>query len=644
MAAGSSIWATHFVAMLAYEPVAPVSLDGTLTIVSLLIAVAGTGIGFVIAASGITRFAPLVGGGLVGVAIACMHYAGMLGYRVEGVVSWDRAYLDASVAIAIVFSAAALHFAVRRAFWGDKFIAIGMLIAAIVGLHFTGMTALHVSPLSIDVSQTNPDALHGLAVAIAGASLLVLGTGLVSYLIDDSSRAEADEQFRVLSQFDALTGLPNRASFNGRLRHKIEMIAETGERAAMIAIDLDRFKEVNDLCGHGVGDDVLRIIARRMSKGLRAGEFLARLGGDEFAAIKRIRSDAELTEFLARLRNALMQPVHVNDRAFTIGASVGVAIYPNDATSDEMLINNASLAMYRAQGMLTEKVCFYERSMDERVRGRRRLAAELKEAAENEELELYYQVQKSVGTGEILGYEALLRWRHPIAGFIPPSDFIPLAEENGLILQIGAWVLRRACYDAASWEPRYRVAVNLSAVQFGHSDLPTLVREALKDSGLAAERLELELTESTIIADKVRSIAVLKELKALGATIAIDDFGTGYSSLDTLRSFPFDKIKLDRSFMSDIETNNQAIAILRAVMALGKSLDIAVLAEGIETEGQRSILESERCDEAQGYLLGRPAPLRAHLATGELVLSLLSPSRPFRHSIPQSAPFETLTH
>ena len=621
VAAGSAIWCTHFIAMLAYYPDVPVSFDPVMTIVSLLIAMAGVQLGLVVAASGLTRLAPAVGGGIVGLAIVAMHYTGMMAYRVQGIVSWDRPYLVASIFLSVMFSGLALHFAMRRVSRSDKYTATGVLVLAIVSLHFTGMTAFRVSPMLIDGSFSDPAALQALALAVAGVALIIVGAGLASYLIDNSMRAESYERLRHMAMNDNLTSLPNRASFNDHLDHELRIVEETGGKVALIGIDLDRFKEINDLRGHAAGDEVLKILARRMSNLLSDGEFAARLGGDEFAAVYRMQHQAGLADFLARLEAALFKPIRIDDYEIVPGASLGVALYPDNADNKEALINNADLAMYRAKTDIMRAVCFYEQSMDETVRARRTLASELRQAIENNQLDIHYQVQTSISTGEVCGYEALLRWEHAQHGFIPPSEFIPLAEENGLIQQMGEWVLRTACARAASWEPPYKVAVNLSPVQFAHTDLPKLVLEILIETGLPADRLELELTESTIFADRERSLHMLRRIKALGVSIALDDFGTGYSSLDTLRSFPFDKIKLDRSFMSEIESSPQAKAIIRAVLALGKSLDIPVLAEGIETQGQLTLLSTEGCDEAQGYLLGRPVPLHQIITSGQIRLT-----------------------
>jgi predicted signal transduction protein with EAL and GGDEF domain len=303
------------------------------------------------------------------------------------------------------------------------------------------------------------------------------------------------------------------------------------------------------------------------------------------------------------------RPMDVEGHRLSTGASMGVALYPNDGQLPEALIANADLAMYRAKGSLSGQVCFYDVEMDEAARDRTKMAKELWVAIEEKQLYLNYQVQKSVSTGEITGYEVLLRWRHPERGLVSPADFIPVAEECGAILPIGEWVLREACREAAGWPVAHKIAVNLSPVQIAHTDMPALVHRVLIETGLKPGRLELEITESSIFSDKQRALHALRAIKALGVSIAIDDFGTGYSSLETLQSFPFDKIKLDRSFLADVERSEEAKAMVRAILALGQGLRIPVLAEGVETSVQLDILRQEGCHEAQGYLLGRPMPI-----------------------------------
>lgn len=619
--AGSAIWSTHFIALIGFDSGVPFEFDPIFTSISLLVAMVGAACGFVIAASGWFRLAPLAGGAIVGIAVSAMHYAGMMAYRVQGIVSWNEDYVAASVVFAIVLSAGAFHVAMNRG--ASKYsepLAAALLVLAILTLHLTGMTAFHVEPILIEGRYSNPAALQALGFAVAGVAVLIGCAGLAGYLIDEGVRAESYKELQQMALHDSLTGLPNRRSFNERLDQEIQFASETGGKVALIGIDLDRFKEINDLRGHATGDEVLKNLAKRMVDVLKENDFVARLGGDEFAAFHRTSTHADLMDFLTRIETVLTQLIKIDGYEFTPGASIGVAVYPDHATDKVTLVNNADLAMYRAKADVSQSVCFYEPSMDEVVRARRSLANELREAMLRDQLAIHYQVQTSVATREIVGYEALLRWEHPERGFIPPSEFIPIAEENGLIIQLGEWVLRTACLDAASWKPPYKVSVNVSPVQFAHVDLHKVIMEALLMSGLPANRLELELTETTIFANKERSLHILRQIKALGVTVALDDFGTGYSSLDTLRSFPFDKIKLDRSFIIEVESSLQAKAIIRAVLALGQSLAIPVLAEGIETEGQLELLKHEGCNEVQGYLLGRPAPLDQIVDSGQLAL------------------------
>ena len=417
------------------------------------------------------------------------------------------------------------------------------------------------------------------------------------------------EKLRHMALHDPLTRLPNRASFSEQAERALDFGRRAGRKVAVVGIDLDKFKELNDLRGHSAGDELLKALARRVEALLGEGEFIARVGGDEFAALKDFQEKGELLDFLSRLEIAVIEPVRIGGVDAAVQVSMGVAVYPGDGEDPETLMNNADLAMYRAKSDLVHTVCFYEPSMDEAVRERRTLAIALRHAMVEDQLEVHYQPQTLIATGKTCGYEALMRWTHPELGAIPPSVFIPIAEETGMMMGLGEWVLRRACADAGRWAAPCKVAVNLSPVQLDHPDLPRLVHQVLLETGLKPELLELELTESTLVKNPERSLHVLRQIRALGVTIALDDFGTGNSSLGTLRTFPFDKIKLDRSFVAELEVSSQATAIVRAVLALGNSLNVPVLAEGIETESQLALLAREGCDEAQGYLFGRPARL-----------------------------------
>ena len=604
VATGASVWCTHFIAMLAYDVAAPVTFEPLLTMISLLVAIGGSAFAFTLANRGST--AHLAAGGVVlGAAISGMHYLGMLAYHVDGLVRWDTGYIASSLVLAAGFGIGALLTAARGPAWQS----LPFFAAAVVGLHFTGMTALSVDPFVTGAPIAGSGTIEAVAVAIAGVALLIVGTGVASYVIDSDASEKTVESLRHMALNDALTGLPNRTSFASYLGHELERAEVSDHNLAVIGIDLDKFKEINDIRGHDAGDEALKIIGWRLTSLLRDGEFVARIGGDEFSAVKRFSEQKELHDFVSRLEAELFAPMNLDGAEVVAGASIGVSVYPHDGETAARLVGNADLAMYRAKADVARAVCYYEAEMDERARARRDLALDLRRAVELDQLELYYQVQESVAQrGTVVGYEVLLRWRHPVRGYVPPMEFIPLAEETGAILPIGEWVLREACRAAASWSEGGKIAVNLSAIQLTHGEMPRLVQTVLLETGLSPSRLELEITESCIIEDKVRSLHALRQIRALGVTVAIDDFGTGYSSLETLRAFPFDRIKLDRSFMNEVEHSPQARAIIRAVLALGRSLEISVLAEGVETEAQLELLRAEGCDEAQGYLLGRPAP------------------------------------
>ena len=433
--------------------------------------------------------------------------------------------------------------------------------------------------------------------------------GWVSTFEDITERRRAEQRIEHMALHDGLTGLANRTHYIGRLEEALSAASRDSTRVAVIGIDLDRFKEINDTHGHNVGDEVLCALADRLSSTLFPGEFVGRFGGDEFSAFKAFSSEVELTGFIDRLEGVLTAPIELGEVTVSPGASLGVAVFPQDGRDPEHLARSADLAMYRAKAAVNQSTCFYEHGMDEAARARRMLSNDLKGAQARGELSLAYQVQRSVIDQEVVGYEALLRWKHPVAGSIPPDRFIPIAEESGDILRIGAWVLRTACAEAARWPQPWRVAVNLSPVQLMQVELVELVAQTLLETGLPARRLELEITETALIADKARALHILRQIKALGVSIAIDDFGTGYSSLDTLHSFPFDKIKIDKSFLIESASSPQARAIIRAVLALGQSLSLPVLAEGLENAEQLELLKLEGCAEAQGYFFGKPAAM-----------------------------------
>lgn len=433
--------------------------------------------------------------------------------------------------------------------------------------------------------------------------------GFAKITRDRTEHLESQEKIVYLARHDVMTGLPNRLQLVERLDEAMSNLHRGEQQIAVFSIDLDGFKEVNDAFGHAVGDQLLSELGRRLKAMVGEGETAARFGGDEFVAFKVFRHPRMLADFMGRLQTALTAKLHLAQTDIIPGASIGVAVYPGDAEERTQLLNNADLAMYRAKKSMDEKICFYEATMDEASRARRAMARDLWTALERGQFHLNYQIQRAVSSDEITGYEVLLRWNHPVQGPISPMVFIPVAEECGAIGAIGDWVLEQACRDAVQWDLQPRIAVNLSALQLSNAALVERVRTVLADTGLPPERLELEVTETAIISDRERALYLLQQLKAMGVTIAMDDFGSGYSSLETLRAFPFDKIKLDRSFISELETSQQAKAFVRAMLALGHSLNVAVLAEGVETEAQRAILEREGCHQAQGFLFGHPALL-----------------------------------
>ncbi|MEA1834755.1 EAL domain-containing protein [Methylobacterium durans] len=719
VAGGSGIWATHFVAMLAFEPSVASGYHVGLTILSLVYAIALTGIGLAVALINVIPFAPVIGGAILGGGIAAMHYTGMLAFEVAGVIQWDPALVAASLILGAMLGSLALAVALSRYAYGRTVGAL-LLLLAICSHHFTAMGAVTITPdpsivisvtaiparwlavgvalasmailllacaaLALDIRDRRQalreqERLHSLANAAVEGLVVCCGDTIVSandsfgklvgvaaaelperalsgFLLDDKARQalarqsdlpieaeltqaaggtlpvelimrpvtygsqphyavavrdlrarrRAEGQIQFLAHHDALTGLANRTSFNQRLEQELILATATDRKLAVLCLDLDRFKEVNDLFGHAAGDAMLVSVARTVTELLDETQMMARLGGDEFAILMPCDHAVAAGRLAERVLEAL-RTGNADAAGPVIATSVGIALFPDDAAERALLLSYADTALYRAKSEGRGTYRFFEAKMGAQVRERRLLEHDLRHAVARGEMHLVYQPQTHVETGAVTGFEVLLRWQHPERGAVSPALFIPIAEESGLILQIGEWVLRQACREAASWDNPLSVAVNVSAVQIHAPHFVQLVHESLFQTGLNPNRLEIEITETALIRDPSRAQSTLRQLKALGVQIAMDDFGTGYSSLSNLRTFPFDKIKIDGSFIRSVDANEQTAAIVRSVLGLGRGLGLPVLAEGVETDAELRFLAAENCQAVQGYLTGRPAPI-----------------------------------
>lgn len=726
VAGGSGIWATHFIAMLAFEPSLPTGYAINLTILSLAYAIALTGAGLAVALWRALPAAPVLGGLILGGGIAAMHYTGMAAFEVPGHLRWDPTLVAASLILGGVLGAAGLQVGLAREGFTGRAVGALLLLAAICSHHFTAMGAITIVPdPSVAITDSAiPARWLGMAVALASVAILLMAVGAlmldlrerrqvilarerlnslanaavegllvcrgetivngndsfgalvglpasdlggvplarflpgagaqlalvakpdlpieaelsgaqgeaipvelivrpVTYgsephfavaVRDLRARRKAEGQIQFLAHHDALTGLANRASFTLRLEREMKRAAATEGKLAVLCLDLDRFKEVNDLFGHAAGDALLVSVARTITALLDENQLMARLGGDEFA----ILMPCDHAVAAGRLAEAVLEALRTENLDMVgpaAAASIGIAIYPDNANERALLLNYADTALYRAKSEGRSTYRFFEATMGAQVRDRRLLEHDLRHALARDEMHLVYQPQSDVASGRVIGFEVLLRWQHPVRGAVSPAVFIPIAEESGLILSIGEWVLREACREAASWTNPLAVAVNVSGVQIHAPNLVPLVQEVLRGTGLAPERLEIEVTETALIREPARAQVTLRQLKALGVRIAMDDFGTGYSSLSNLRAYPFDKIKIDGSFIRTVDSNEQTAAIVRSVLGLGRGLGMPVLAEGVETAEELSFLVGENCAAAQGYLMGRPSRIAtfAHL-------------------------------
>ena len=444
-------------------------------------------------------------------------------------------------------------------------------------------------------------------------TIVVQADGAARYIVgisEDVTESRANEARIVhLAHHDALTDLPNRAFLHERLVEAVAARRRSETLVGLLCIDLDNFKEVNDSLGHAAGDELLKQVAERLRGCVREGELVSRNGGDEFTILQpRLGSPDEARQLAERLIVELSRPFKVHDQDAVVGASVGIAVAPQDGDSADLLMRHADMALYRAKADGRGAARFFEAEMDARLQARRSLERDLRLAFAKGDLELHYQPLLTAGDERITGFEALLRWPHAERGYVSPAEFIPVAEEIGLIGPITEWVLKTACAEAVGWPQDVKIAVNLSPAHFRKQNPAFAVSRALAESGLAPNRLEVEITESVLLNDSESNLAILHQIRALGVRIAMDDFGTGYSSLSYLRFFPFDKIKIDRSFVHELHSNAQCAAIVRAVTTLGASLGVVTTAEGVETVEQMESLRAEGCHELQGFLFSRPVP------------------------------------
>src|SRR5882724_6032889 len=475
----------------------------------------------------------------------------------------------------------------------------------------------------------------GLRLFLTRRMTVLDDAGEPQYLIktheDVTDRRQTESRMAHMAYHDGLTDLPSRAAFLQALAQMIEACAGTEEEFAVLCIDLDGLKEINDVFGHAMGDKLLIEVANRLQDSARGG-VVARLSGDEFGLIIDGKQPSAGIELAEQVAVALAKEFQIDDKSVRAGATTGISVFPHNGGDAAALLANAGAALFRAKAKSRGSISIYEPEMDQQIRDRRVLHQDLSAAIRNGELSLHYQPQalsrQTVRNSEVIGFEALARWLHPVRGFVPPSDFIPLAEESGLIVEMGEWILREACREAASWPMPLQIAVNLSPAQFMHGDVVSLVHSILLETGLAPGRLELEITEGVLIEDFDRGLALLRRLKALGVRISMDDFGSGYSSLSYLQAFPFDKIKIDRAFVMNLGRNPQSAAIVRAVIGLGHGLEMSIVAEGVETQEQLGFLSEEGCDAVQGYFIGKPLPIGQYATlVGRSVVNGKEPAR-----------------
>ncbi len=611
---GGGVWSLHFIAMLGFMPGVAISYSIEETGWSIVVAILGAFAGFWVALSGLPKAVRVViGAALLTVSVGGMHYVGVVAMRLQGRFVLDHRQVVVSLVACAVFGAASVLAMSELRSVRRQLLLMTLLSLSVCLLHFTGMSAMS---LQLGLGPENQSGFVGsttLAAVVASLSIALLICSLSLSIMDRhlSDRSTREEQrYRTIAHHDALTGMANRVLFDIELTQALHQARRQGTSVAVICMDLDRFKFVNDLLGHAAGDHLLVTVADRLTQILRHSDVVARMGGDEFAIILPDVIDLPACTALAeRIIETIGEPVLLDDQQMVVGASIGIAMYPRDGQTGSELMRCADIALYRAKEDKRGTVRMFMPEMDATLQQRRMVERDLRAAIGGSELEVHYQPLVDCRTGEVEGFEALLRWTHPTRGKVTPAEFIPIAEESGLIIPLGLWVLNDACRTAAGWEKPLRVAVNLSPAQFKQGDLAEQIKSTLVSSGLDPNRLEVEVTEGVLIDYPERAVAILLELRAMGVRVSLDDFGTGFSSLSYLRLFPLDKIKIDRSFVMNLGVDDKSAEIVRSIILLAHSLDLSVTAEGVETEEQLALLNSQSCNQVQGFLLGRPAPV-----------------------------------
>ncbi|QRX83149.1 bifunctional diguanylate cyclase/phosphodiesterase [Glaciimonas sp. PAMC28666] len=623
---GLGIWTMHFVGMMAFSLSIPLSYDLSITLLSVLIAVVVAGFAlWQVSRPELPLERLSTSAIVVGAGITAVHYTDMAALRIQPGIQYDPSLLAASVAIAIAAAAAALWITFRLRKNTShvllaRVVAATVMGAAISSIHYTGMAAARIPLNSVSMPASAAVGPGWLALVIVVVVLAVLTVTLMISAFDARleartakwamSLAESNEELSHQALYDNLTKLPNRSLLKDRLNQAIHKAARDQSHFALMFTDLDGFRIINDSLGHNTGDLLLVEVAGRIRTIMRAQDTVARLGGDEFMVLVEFSEPVAAATIASRLVALINKPFHINAHEFQLSASVGIAIYPEDGSNEHDLMVNAESAMYHTKKTGRNAYHFFKVSMNAKTQNQLRGLQELRLALERNEFVLHYQPKLNAPNGPVLGAEALLRWQHPTRGLVMPADFIPLAEISGLIVPIGEWVLDEACRQMRKWydlgNHDWRIAVNLSTLQFVHDDLLEVLQKTLARHDLPAHCLTLEVTESTAMEDVDASMAILEQIADLGIDISIDDFGTGYSSLLYLKRMPANELKIDRGFVSDLEYGTDDAAIVAAIVALGRTLDLRIVAEGVETEAQQAFLTELGCDALQGYLFGRP--------------------------------------